>query len=238
MEDARRAERGAKSLRGSRPLTDQIFGQASPTNSCRAAPQTVARAPVDSDVAGPPVWRSDRRPATDDLLDAFLARIVDRPLGDAPEPWGDKVGISIYDEEALLGPSVEMGEEDDDLEDFEWGDDDGEAIEGASWLDEVLDEAELPGAGAYALGSEAPRSARAIQPLCCVHTLEHSLRDRCAVCLEDLAAGQEAWRLPCLHVFHDVCAVRYLGTRRSLATCPTCRCDIRQVASATPEASS
>eukprot|EP00741_Cyanophora_paradoxa_P004336 tig00000792_g4210.t1 len=42
----------------------------------------------------------------------------------------------------------------------------------------------------------------------------------CSVCLEELAEGERALRLPCSHHFHEQCIAKWLGTD---ARCPNCR---------------
>jgi len=223
--------RSAKAVRGSRPLGECDV-------SCAREPW----APEPVHVATPRFFLggSGRAPPLEELLDQCLAKCAEDALDAPASPWAGKVGYSIYDEEALLGPYVDMGEDEDlydDLESETEDDEEGEALDGPNFWDELFDEVEdeaLPGLNAYALESVVPRAARAIQPLCCVLGLSEDLPERCPICLEGLACGQQAWRLPCMHVFHEVCMIRYLGTRRSRALCPTCRCDIKTVAASSP----
>ncbi|KAJ6740978.1 F6A14.12 PROTEIN-RELATED [Salix purpurea] len=42
----------------------------------------------------------------------------------------------------------------------------------------------------------------------------------CAVCLEEISAGSEAIPMPCSHVYHSDCIVKWLQTSHS---CPLCR---------------
>ncbi|CAK7354916.1 unnamed protein product [Dovyalis caffra] len=60
----------------------------------------------------------------------------------------------------------------------------------------------------------------------CIDALERvdfdgsaSARD-CTVCMEEIDAGREAIRMPCSHVYHSDCIVRWLQTSR---LCPLCR---------------
>jgi hypothetical protein len=42
----------------------------------------------------------------------------------------------------------------------------------------------------------------------------------CSVCLASLSAGQDVVRLPCAHIYHHACIVRWLASSRR---CPFCR---------------
>ena len=42
----------------------------------------------------------------------------------------------------------------------------------------------------------------------------------CSVCLAFLSAGQDVVRLPCAHIYHHACIVRWLASSRR---CPFCR---------------
>ncbi|PRQ21233.1 putative aminoacyltransferase, E1 ubiquitin-activating enzyme [Rosa chinensis] len=42
----------------------------------------------------------------------------------------------------------------------------------------------------------------------------------CSVCREELVAGSEATRMPCLHLYHESCIVEWLGKSKY---CPLCR---------------
>lgn len=168
----------------------------------------------------------------DELADAFLAEAcVDDP-GAPAAPWGGKLGHSIFDEEEVMGPYVELdlvefyddGEDDDQYED---GDD--ELYSDGMWEDE--DDAP-PSPAAFFETGELPRAAKLIRPLCCLYAPGHDLPDRCPICLDGVQAGQAAWRLPCTHALHGVCAIRYFGSRRSRAVCPVCRSDLKRVATA------
>ncbi|XP_058180165.1 E3 ubiquitin-protein ligase RING1-like [Rhododendron vialii] len=46
------------------------------------------------------------------------------------------------------------------------------------------------------------------------------LMDQCAICFEELVGGSEASRMPCSHVYHGDCIVRWLRTSHF---CPVCR---------------
>ncbi|KQJ88720.1 E3 ubiquitin-protein ligase CIP8 [Brachypodium distachyon] len=45
----------------------------------------------------------------------------------------------------------------------------------------------------------------------------------CAVCTEEIAAGDAAARLPCAHWYHAGCIAPWLGIR---GTCPSCRAEV------------
>jgi len=152
------------------------------------------------------------------------------------------LGHSVYDEEEVLGQFLPMcvGHPDEDV--YDWGDDDEEDEEdeddddyddyddNEDYLDQLMGATRVD---PYTLGfGELPRLVRQVKPLCLAYRLEADLRDECAVCLSALAAGDQAWRLPCTHVFHESCAIRLLAMRRARATCPVCRCDIKSAAGA------
>ena len=52
-----------------------------------------------------------------------------------------------------------------------------------------------------------------------VEKLPQELRS-CCVCLEDVQKGEQVRTLPCLHTFHDACAVEWLRKKK---TCPLCQ---------------
>lgn len=174
-----------------------------------------------------------RRAGAGTSLDSILEELPQHVSGEdlsAPSAhWGDKVGCSIYDEEALLGPYVDMGLEEyyAELAEELIGE---EGSEGDTDDDYYSDEDEDGSSCIYACASELSRAARAVRPLCRVDEVAKDLPDSCPICLERLIAGQAFWRLPCSHVFHEVCMARHLGTRRAKSCCPVCRCDIRQTA--------
>mmetsp|Transcript_73066 Transcript_73066/g.205248 ORF Transcript_73066/g.205248 Transcript_73066/m.205248 type:complete len:161 (+) Transcript_73066:435-917(+) len=154
-------------------------------------------------------------------------------------PRGEKAGHSVYDEEELLGPYVDMGAEedadgysDDDAADGEDSDLDDQWF----FLDAMSSDAEQDSPQAfdnsYVVAGVLPRLARSMKPLCCVDRLSFDLPERCPICLDGLVGGQVAWRLPCTHAFHDECTLRYFGSRNAQPLCPMCRCNVRCVAAA------
>jgi len=176
---------------------------------------------------------SDPR-SIDDILEAFVA---DGPPSAPPGMWGDKVGYSIYDEEEVLGRYMSLADVmeevyGDILDELDFDEDDDE-----DWGAEEAaeEEEEEVGDDLYALRpGEMTRSARAIQPLCCVSCLDRDLPEACAICLECLVRPQSVWRLPCGHVFHETCALRFFAKVRAKATCPLCRSDIKRLLAGAP----
>ncbi|XP_068521351.1 E3 ubiquitin-protein ligase ARK2C isoform X3 [Anas acuta] len=47
--------------------------------------------------------------------------------------------------------------------------------------------------------------------------------EKCTICLSMLEDGEDVRRLPCMHLFHQVCVDRWLATSKK---CPICRVDI------------
>ncbi|XVF10600.1 hypothetical protein REPUB_Repub07fG0196200 [Reevesia pubescens] len=77
---------------------------------------------------------------------------------------------------------------------------------------EVLDELDPP--------KMKPASKIAIEGLENVKIDENSGAVSCSVCFEEISIGIEAKRLPCSHVYHAGCIVKWLNERN---TCPLCR---------------
>merc|ERR1719436_101167 len=48
---------------------------------------------------------------------------------------------------------------------------------------------------------------------------------KCLICLEEFGDGDEVKTLPCLHIYHQKCVERWLGTDNS---CPVCKTPIGQ----------
>mmetsp|Transcript_85072 Transcript_85072/g.245680 ORF Transcript_85072/g.245680 Transcript_85072/m.245680 type:complete len:228 (-) Transcript_85072:6-689(-) len=186
----------------------------------------------------------DLRPLSE-ILEAFASNIMGEAEGLPADPWGEKVGHSIFDEDEVLGREVpweellgDYEEEDDgDAEDLsEWSEDQSEEMEAhehavRAWHDRPSFD-ELPSCDVPK--DAVPRAVKLIQPLCCVYTLEQDLSEECAICLDALASGQGAWRMPCTHILHEACAVRFFGARRVKAACPICRCNIKSLVTAAP----
>jgi len=181
----------------------------------------------------------------DDVLEDFLAQVCDDDIAAPAQPWGEKLGHSLFDEQEILGRFVPLMEDpdflalideldlddDDDADDDDADDDDSEEM-GPEYEDM------WPHVDAYAEESSAglPRAARVLQPLCSIYRVGESSGASCdaccPICLETLQEGEAAWRLPCTHAFHEVCMIRFLKVRRANTACPVCRCDIKKVASA------
>lgn len=81
----------------------------------------------------------------------------------------------------------------------------------------------------------ASRAAWAALAFCRSYRLPSDLPEPCSICLDTLCHGQEAWRLPCTHIFHAGCIARCFGMRVAELICPLCRCDIRRIAVSAPE---
>mmetsp|Transcript_18196 Transcript_18196/g.51827 ORF Transcript_18196/g.51827 Transcript_18196/m.51827 type:complete len:216 (+) Transcript_18196:66-713(+) len=183
--------------------------------------------------------------ATDRLLDDFLEAIRIEDPSAAPAPW-QKVGISIFDEEAILGPPAASDQAatadwiDEILDDLEqtpgWYDDDSEDDD-YSYDDYSGDDAtnEVDQVAAEFSHGKLPRIASQALAFCCAYRLPGDLPDCCPICLEDLRQGEDAWRLPCTHVFHAACTVQSFRLRSARLACPLCRCDIRRAAVASPD---
>lgn len=54
-------------------------------------------------------------------------------------------------------------------------------------------------------------------------TMNMGAQKQCMVCLEDFANGDDLKTLPCLHIYHQACIERWLGTDNS---CPVCKTPI------------
>lgn len=204
--------------------------------------------------------RRDTRPM-DIILDELLDGGVSADMSLPSSPWGEKVGISVFDDEEILGrydPKLNayvfgregrMWDDEDDLFDFEdddgidedfaanwaaeWDMDHGESDEVDAFLDELGPQ--LPaGPSVYSpTRVELPRLAKLIQPFCFVYEHEGEALDACPICLEHLGVGERAWRLPCTHAVHEVCMLRFLRSRCATGRCPICRCELRKLGVAT-----
>lgn len=71
------------------------------------------------------------------------------------------------------------------------------------------------------------RLVRHVQALCFPCTITDAKQGACPICLELFEVGEEAWRLPCLHIYHESCARAYFVHRRMRMNCPVCRCDLK-----------
>ncbi|XP_017599208.1 PREDICTED: RING finger protein 165 isoform X4 [Corvus brachyrhynchos] len=52
---------------------------------------------------------------------------------------------------------------------------------------------------------------------------ESDTDEKCTICLSMLEDGEDVRRLPCMHLFHQVCVAQWLATSKK---CPICRVDI------------
>jgi len=214
------------------------------------------------------------RPApvvTEDVLEAFLARVTGEDAAEPAAAWGEKAGFSLYDEEEVLGAYDASKRVDVDAllqqdEWLPWGLGIEEAYGDLGWRDQGDDGAsddDYFGEGADSLysedgdslywiddygaamwdevceaaGDDVPRAVRLIRPLCWIGPLDQDQPEECPICLEELARGQQSWRLPCLHVFHEACMMHCFKRRRTRIECPLCRADIKRVACASLEES-
>lgn len=53
--------------------------------------------------------------------------------------------------------------------------------------------------------------------------IEEDTEEKCTICLSILEEGEDVRRLPCMHLFHQVCVDQWLITNKK---CPICRVDI------------
>ncbi|XP_067833474.1 E3 ubiquitin-protein ligase ARK2C-like [Heptranchias perlo] len=49
------------------------------------------------------------------------------------------------------------------------------------------------------------------------------VEEKCTICLSPLEEGEDVRRLPCMHLFHQICVDQWLATSKK---CPICRVDI------------
>ncbi|XP_030549372.1 E3 ubiquitin-protein ligase MPSR1-like [Rhodamnia argentea] len=68
-------------------------------------------------------------------------------------------------------------------------------------------------------GGRPPASRASVEAMPAVE-VEEGHECECAICLENLVAGEPAKEMPCKHRFHGGCIERWLGVR---GTCPVCR---------------
>lgn len=52
---------------------------------------------------------------------------------------------------------------------------------------------------------------------------EEDTEEKCTICLSILEEGEDVRRLPCMHLFHQLCVDQWLLTNKK---CPICRVDI------------
>jgi len=181
-----------------------------------------------------------------EMLDAFAANVADEEAGSAPQPWGDKIGHSIFDEDEVLGLPMCFDDEEFDDVYAEGEDREDEADEGEENLDDreaarlelyhlqAVTSRDEPPFAKYRKEYDIPRGVKLIEPLCCAYRLDRDLHQECVICLDPFLRGQNVWCLPCAHTLHRHCAVRFFGRRRVKPACPVCRCDIKRFGDARP----
>mmetsp|Transcript_90390 Transcript_90390/g.286412 ORF Transcript_90390/g.286412 Transcript_90390/m.286412 type:complete len:242 (+) Transcript_90390:115-840(+) len=69
------------------------------------------------------------------------------------------------------------------------------------------------------------RALNLVKSHSCVAALERGAKEVCPICLDVPTPGQMVRTLPCFHMMHDACSIRYFRTRGVAPTCPVCRCD-------------
>jgi len=75
------------------------------------------------------------------------------------------------------------------------------------------------------------RAKRTLQIMCsCTSPSRLSVptEDKCTICLEDLEVGENVRTLPCNHVLHETCSMRFFGTSGGMTRCPVCRAHVRR----------
>lgn len=54
----------------------------------------------------------------------------------------------------------------------------------------------------------------------------HAMDACCAICQDEYALNESIIRLPCRHIFHEACVLKWLEKHR---TCPMCRYEFRSI---------
>ncbi|PON92875.1 43kDa postsynaptic protein [Trema orientale] len=67
----------------------------------------------------------------------------------------------------------------------------------------------------------AKASVEALEKFTCVCSSDVVMT--CTVCMDEVSSGTQLTRMPCCHVFHEDCTVKWLETRH---TCPVCRFEL------------
>lgn len=148
--------------------------------------------------------------------------------------WGEKVGISVFDEEVVLARgSAAAAKAALPREAFGTGD------YREFHIHEHLRQQPIPPPAIMApvlqglvlvpVQATEPRSLRLARSLCRIYDLTRDCEDTCPICIEKMASGQVVWRLPCMHQVHQECIISYFGGRRVKPACPLCRCSIQYV---------
>lgn len=151
-------------------------------------------------------------------------------MGRASSP-ADTTPVSSVGGEALFSDEEDdsADEHDDEDRSVDWDMDEEEWEEQQAYYDGNTAFAPQD-RGIYTHADNAvPRAAKRLQPFCRVYELDRDSLEGCPICLEALEAGQKAWRLPCTHLLHEACALRFLRSRHSKSRCPLCRCDLKSI---------
>mmetsp|Transcript_10006 Transcript_10006/g.22376 ORF Transcript_10006/g.22376 Transcript_10006/m.22376 type:complete len:256 (-) Transcript_10006:430-1197(-) len=81
-----------------------------------------------------------------------------------------------------------------------------------------------------------PLAVHAVKANSTVDILEHSLQDKCPICLSALLQGQRVCTLACQHRLHNKCSSQYFRSRHAQPRCPLCRLHFQRPAYSKPPA--
>jgi hypothetical protein len=184
-------------------------------------------------------------PSVSACLDSFLSKCLDEQLDEDCGPWGESTGQSSTDPQILVNPSS------DEANTAHTGDLallvvmptnvgvsgiptagleivpilDAPAILGRpmtglvigeTWHSEESTGGSCKKAGCFKLVQR--RSRRKV--------LEHDQVEKCPICMDSLMAGHQVQKLPCSHVLHRRCCMKYFRTSGVKPLCPVCRFDM------------
>ncbi|GAV78292.1 DUF1117 domain-containing protein/zf-RING_2 domain-containing protein/zf-RING_3 domain-containing protein [Cephalotus follicularis] len=90
---------------------------------------------------------------------------------------------------------------------------------------EQLSNAEIPGIGLLGRPENPAASKAAMESMPTVQILGTHVESecQCAICKEEFELGSLVKEMPCKHIYHDGCIVRWLSMRN---TCPVCRHEV------------